>query len=187
VRRIVYTSFTNPRPESLFPFAAIHADTEAYLKASGLPYTILRNNQYAENITGALAVAKATRTLALPRAEGKVAHITRADVAAATAGALNQSGHDGKTYEVTGPEALSLFDIADVLSKAWGRPIKAADMDPADFGQLLASRRVPPFAVEAVVRLREAAAAGEYSIVSDDARHLAGRTIESMSSYVARS
>ncbi|HEX2116724.1 MAG TPA: SDR family oxidoreductase [Alphaproteobacteria bacterium] len=186
VGRVVYTSFTNPTPASLFPFAAIHADSEAYLKASGLPYTILRNNQYAENINGALAGAKATGTLALPGAAGKVAHITRADIAAATAGALTQPGHAGKTYELTGPEALNLFDIAPILTAAWGKPVTATDMDSEAFAKLLAARGVPAFAVDAVVRLRRAVAAGEYAAVSPDAAHLAGLPIEPMSAYARR-
>lgn len=186
VARLAYTSFTNPTPDSLFPFAAMYAGTEACLKSSGLPYTILRNNQYAGNIDGALAAAKATGTLALPGPEGKVAFITHADVAAAAAGALTGNGHAGKIYEVTGPEALNLFDIAEILSKAWGRTIKAGDMELAEYGRVLAAHGVPPGAAEADVRLREAVAAGEYAAVSNDAERLAGRPIEPMSSYVAR-
>lgn len=184
--RVVYTSFTNPTPASLFPFASAHADTEAYLMASGLAYTILRNNQYAENANGALAAAKAGGTLALPAPGAKVAHITRADIAAATAGAVTQAGHAGKVYELTGPEALSLIDIAHVLTEAWGKPITAEDIEPDAFGKMLAARGVPPFAVDAVVRLRQASAAGEYATVSDDARRLAARAIEPMSAYVRR-
>jgi NAD(P)H dehydrogenase (quinone) len=186
VGRLVYTSFTNPTPQSLFSFARIHADTEAYLKRSGLAYTILRNNQYAENLGGPLAGAKATGMLSLPGAKGKVAHITRADIAAATAGALTQRGHDNKTYELTGPEALDLFDAATILAKAWGKPVTAADMDPAAFGKALASRGLPPFVVEALVGLRGAVAAGEYAAVSADASRLAGRAIEPLGAYLAR-
>src|SRR5947209_10540624 len=58
VARIVYTSFVNPTAQSLFPFAWIHADSERYLKASGVPFTILRDNQYAENLTNAIGGAK---------------------------------------------------------------------------------------------------------------------------------
>lgn len=186
VGRLVYTSFTNPTAESLFPFAAIHADTEAYLKASGLPWTILRNNQYAENINGALAVARESGTLALPSPEGKVAHIARADLAAAIAAALTEAGHEGRIYELTGPQALNLFDIAAILTEAWGRKVTAANMTPETFATILASRGVPPFAVDAVLGLRLACAAGEYAAVSDDAARLAGRKVASMKEYVRR-
>lgn len=88
VGRVVYTSFTNPTRDSLFPYAAMYAETEARLEDPGLSCTILRNNQYAGNLDSALAAARATGTLALPGPEGKVAFITHTDVAAATAGAL---------------------------------------------------------------------------------------------------
>ena len=183
--RVLYTSFTNPGPASLFPFAAIHADSEAHLKASGVPFTILRNNLYAENLAGALANAKSTGTLALPGARGKVAFIRRADLAAATAGALIGSDHAGRIYELTGPEALDLHEIAEVASAAWGRPVSAAEMPPETFAGILRGYGLPPFVVEAIVALREAVRAGEYAAVSPDASRLAGRPVMSIRDYVA--
>lgn len=186
VGRVVYTSFTNASAKSRFPFAQIHADTEAYLKASGLRYTILRNNLYAENLDNALARAKQSGALALPGASGRVAYIARADIAAAAAGALVQEGHAGRTYELTGPEALDLPMVATALSGALGKPVQAVDADPQDFGKRLASSGLPPFVVEAVVGLYAAVAAGEYAAVSPDAGRLAGRPLESITSYVNR-
>lgn len=185
VRRVVYTSFTNPTANSRFPFAAIHADTEAYLRASGLRYTILRNNHYADNIGGALAAAKAGGALSLPGARGKVAFITRADAGAAAAGALLSDMHADRTYEVTGPRALNLDDIAALLGAAWQRRVEVEEMAAEAFAALLRSRGVPEFAVQAVVGLRAAVAAGEYAQVSDDAARLIGRPAQSMRDYLA--
>jgi NAD(P)H dehydrogenase (quinone) len=186
VGRVVYTSFTNASAESRFPFALIHADTEAYLKGSGLAWTILRNCQYAENLGNAIAQAKATGTLGLPGATGKVAYISRADIAAATAAALAGDGHAGRTYELTGPEALDLAGIAGVLAETLPRPVQAVDADPAGYGKILASVGLPPFLVEALLGLYAAAAAGEYATVSPDAARLAGRPIEPVSAVVRR-
>ena len=185
VARIVYTSFANPTVQSLFPFAWIHADTESYLKASGVPFTILRDNQYAENLTNAIGGAK-SGTLAMPGARGKVAYIARADVAAAIAGALTQDGHAGKTYELTGPEALDAFEIAAVLASALGKPVEAVDAAPAEFGKILAAHGLPPFVIDALLGLYAAAAAGEYATVSADAAKLAGRPIEPVSAFIRR-
>lgn len=186
VGRVVYTSFTNPSEKSLFPFGAIHGDTEAYLKASGIPYTILRNNQYAENLSNGLAHAKQTGVLAQPGATGKVAYITRADIAAAIAGALTQDGHIGKTYEITGPEAADLFQIAAALSAGLGKPVQAADADPKEFEKLFSSMGMPPFMVQALLGIFAAAAAGEMANVSQDAARLAGRPIEKVTDFVKR-
>lgn len=186
VGRVVYTSFTNPSEKSLFPFGAIHGDTEAYLKASGVPYTILRNNQYAENLTNGLARAQQTGVLAQPGATGKVAYITRADVAAAIAGALTQDGHAGKIYEITGPEAADLFQIAAALSQGLGKPVQAVDAYPKEFEKVFAAMGLPPFLIEALLGIFAAAAAGEMAIVSQDAAILAGRPIEKITDYVRR-
>jgi NAD(P)H dehydrogenase (quinone) len=185
VARIVYTSFTNPSAQSLFPFAWIHADTESYLKASGVPFTILRDNQYAENLTNAIGGAR-SGTLALPGARGKVAYIARADAAAAIAGALTQDGHAGKTYELTGPEALDAFEIAAVVASALARPVQAVDADPAEFGKVFAAHGLPPFVIDALLGLYAAAAAGECAVVSADAAKLAGRPIEPVSAFIRR-
>lgn len=99
---------------------------------------------------------------------------------------MTQTGHAGKVYELTGPEALSLIDIAQVLTEAWGQPITAVDMEPNAFGTMLVARGVLPFAVNAIVRLRQASAVGEYATETDDARRLAGRAVETMRAYVRR-
>jgi NAD(P)H dehydrogenase (quinone) len=184
VGRVVYTSFINISSESLFPFAAIHADSEAYLKASGLPFTILRNGQYAENIN--LSSAKASGKLASPGLRGKVAYITRADIAAATAAVLSGESHAGKTYELTGPEALDLTQVAEVLGGAWGKPVEAVEIGAEDFSGVLASYGLPPFLAKAVTGVHLATGAGEYAVVSDDAAKLARRPIEPVSAWLKR-
>ena len=186
VGRIVYTSFVSPGEKSLFPFSAIHSDTEAYIKASGVPFTILRDNQYAENLTNVVAGAKQSGTLAQPGARGKVAYITRADTAAAIAGALTQDGHAGKIYDLTGPEALDAFEIAAVLGQSLGKAVTAVDADPADFAKVFAAHGLPPFLIEALLGLYAAAGAGECANVSGDAAKLAGRPIEPVSAFVRR-
>ena len=185
VGRIVYTSVINASPESLFPFAAIHADSEAYIKASGLPYTILRNNMYTENLP--LTGARATGKLAMPGIAGKTAHITRADLAAATAAVLTTDGHAGRMYDLTGPEALSPIDVARILGKAWGTPVEAVETSGEVYSSALASFGLPPLLVEALLGARRAAEAGEYAVVSDHAAQLAGRAIEPVSAWLTRS
>lgn len=186
VGRVVYTSFTNASRASLFPFAWIHADTEAHLRQSGLGYTILRNSQYAENLGNAIAQAKANGALVMPGALGKVAYVTRADIAAATAAVLAGEGHAGRIYELTGPEALDLAGIAAVLSAARGHPVRSVDADPAEYGKVLATVGLPTFLVEALLGIYAAAAAGEYAAVSTDTARLAGRPVEAVSAFVKR-
>jgi NAD(P)H dehydrogenase (quinone) len=186
VRRIVYTSYANPTPASLFPFAAIHGDTEVYLKQSGIAYTILRNGPYAANLDGALAQSKTNDLLSSPAADARVAYVTHADAAAAAVGALLGAGHEGKTYEVTGPEAVTLHDIGTVLSAARGRMVSVSKSALADLHAYYQSLKLPPFLVEALVGASAATAAGEYEKVTGDAALLAGRPTTPMREYVKR-
>ena len=121
--------------------------------------------------------------LALPGAQGKVAYIARADVAAATAGALTRD--DGRTeVEITGNTALDLFEVAELASQAWGMQVTARDMPPAEYAKLLTDRDLPGFVVDAQVGIRLAAGAGEYARVTRDAEQLAGRPIDDLLNYL---
>jgi NAD(P)H dehydrogenase (quinone) len=183
VGRLLYTSFTNPTASSLFPFAQVHEASEALAREMGLRCTFLRNNHYAENLEAALALARKTGVLALPGARGKVAYIARADVAAATAGALTSD--DGRTEaEITGNAALDLFEVAELASRAWDMKVTARDMPAGEYARLLAERNLPGFVVDAQVGIRLAAGAGEYARVTRDAERLAGRPIVDLLDYL---
>jgi NAD(P)H dehydrogenase (quinone) len=184
VRRIVYTSFTNPSPSSLYPYAAIHGDTERYLRASGVPYTVLRNNQYAANVDEPCSQSRQSGVLASPGADKKVAYVTHADAAAAAVGALLDATHAGRTYEITGPEALSFYEIAAELAALRGRPIDVVKSPLLERRAYYQSQDLPPSVVEALVGAEAATAAGEYERVSSDAELLAGRPTQSIRDYV---
>lgn len=189
VGRVVYTSFVGAGGSDSLDFATIHGDTEGYLKASGLDWTILRNNQYAENLAGAIGGARAQGVLALPAGPAgaaRVAYITRADIAAATAGALTGSGHAGRTYDLTGPLGLAYDEIAARLSARLGRPVTYVDADPAAYGKVLAGFGLPDFLIEALIRIHAAAAAGTMNPVSQDAAVLAGRPVEGIDAWIDR-
>lgn len=185
VGRIVYTSFANPVAGSQFPFAKSHAATEEHLKSSGLRYTILRNGPYLENLDNFLFAARQSGILVQPDPGGKITYISRRDIAMAIVAALTRDGHDDKVYEITGAEALDLFEIAQTATAKWGRPVTAKDISPDEFAAQLRAHNLPPFMVEAVVGLFAAAAAGEYSRVSPDVEFLTGWEPMTLASYLA--
>ncbi|WP_189994321.1 SDR family oxidoreductase [Thalassobaculum fulvum] len=186
VGRVVYTSFVDPRPDSPFPFAAIHADTEVYLKASGLAYTLLRNGVYADNLLGFVGRALESGTLAAPAGDGKVAFISRADLAEATANVLLGDGHVGRTYELTGPAAIGFQDVADAVSRHTGREIAYRSIPTAAFEDGLTQAGLPPFMVTALGGMFRSVATGDYRTVTTDAAGLLGREPESLDAVLAR-
>jgi NAD(P)H dehydrogenase (quinone) len=183
-KRLVYTSAVNPVPTSRFEWAPAHAETEAALRRSTLGFTILRDNAYAANNGGLYKQALATGVFAVPGVGAKVGYVTHDDVADAAAGVLTGSGHEGKTYEMTGPEALDGHQVAERLSRVAGKPIRAEDMPLDAYAGMLRTFGLPEPVVAGVTSFLAASAAGEYAGVSGDVARLAGRPATPLEAYL---
>lgn len=128
VGRVVYTS--GPRATtSTLVLAPDHKFTEEYLTASGLPFTILRNNWYTENYLGQIETARQNGTLVAAAGDGRVASASRADFAAAAAVVLTQTGHEGRVYELGGDRAWDFTELAAVLSEIIDAPVRYRPVD----------------------------------------------------------
>ena len=175
VGRIVYTSRVNPVEDSLYPYAPIHAFSEAYLKGLGVPWTIVRNNEYAENLAPAIDAAFAGKPIMVPGATGAIPWIAVADIAEVIANLLVQSGHEGRTYELNGARAFTRSDIAELVAPLMEQPLDVG-ATRADYVEYIRSRGMPDYVVEMVDGMYRATDAGEFAAVSTDAERLLGRT-----------
>ncbi|WP_424137571.1 SDR family oxidoreductase [Roseomonas chloroacetimidivorans] len=142
VGRIVYTSLLNADTTPL-DLAEEHRVTEADLKASGVPYTILRNGWYAENYTGSISGALAGGAFIGSAGEGRISAAPRADFAEAAVAVLTSEGHGGRTYELAGDEAFTLSDLAAEISRQSGRDIPYRDLPAADYAAALTGFGLP--------------------------------------------
>ncbi len=142
VRRVVYTSVLHADASPL-DLAAEHRATEADLKGSGVPYTILRNGWYTENYAGSIRGALAGGAVVGSAGEGRISSATRADFAEGAAAVLTGAGHEGRTYELAGDEAWTLADLAAELSRQTGRTISYRDLPAAEYARVLAGAGVP--------------------------------------------
>ncbi len=142
VRRVVYTSVLHADASPL-DLAAEHRATEADLKASGVPYTILRNGWYTENYAGSIQGALAGGAVVGSAGEGRISSATRADFAEGAAAALTGAGHEGQTYEFAGDEGWTLADLAAELSRQTGRDIPYRDLPVAEYAQVLVGAGLP--------------------------------------------
>ena len=110
VGHVVYTSFAGAAADATFTLGRDHHDTEAAILASGLAYTILRDNFYADLLP---LFADEAGVIRGPAGDGRVAAVARADVADVAAAVLREpAAHAGATYELSGPEALTLTEVA---------------------------------------------------------------------------
>lgn len=122
VGRIVYTSILKGDASPML-LAADHIATEAHLRASGLPTTLLRNGWYTENYTGSLKASVEHGALIGAAADGRIASAARADYAEAIAVTALDDAHAGKTYELAGDVPHSMADFATEVSRQTGKAI----------------------------------------------------------------
>ncbi|MFD7946072.1 hypothetical protein, partial [Streptomyces sp. NPDC059744] len=188
VERIVYVSFLGAAPDATFTFARDHWHTEAHIRVSGVRHTFLRDSWY---LAGIPAMTGADGVLRGPAGEGRVAAVAHEDIAdAATAVLLadtesEDTRHDGVTYDLTGPEAFTLAEAAEELSRATGRTIT---YHPETREEAYASRAqygAEEWEVAGWVTSYEAIADGEMSTVSDAVTRLTGRPAKSLAAYLS--
>jgi NAD(P)H dehydrogenase (quinone) len=129
VRRIVYTSFTNPTNENPAAVARDHRLTEEALSRSGLAFTILRNQLYMEGMIEELRQVAGKGELYTNAGRGKWAPVSRQDCAAVAAVVLTTSGHESKIYDITGPDFVNWVDLAKLVSEVTGRPMRVIQVD----------------------------------------------------------
>ena len=173
LQQVVYISFYGAAPDCTFTLGRDHFATEEYLRASGMGFTFLRDNLYADFFPAMVGEDGVIRG---PAAQGRVAAVAQDDIAdAAVAVLLDPEAHAGATYSLTGPEALTLDEVAAVLTGAQGRPVA---YQPETVPEAYASRAVyaaPDWQVDAWVSTYTAIAAGELAGVTGDIETLTGR------------
>ncbi len=142
VKRLVYTSILKGDASPMI-LAQDHAKTEAAIKDSGIPATLLRNGWYTENYTGALAAAVQHGAIIGAAGEGRVNSAARKDYAEAIAVTALDAAHTGKTYELAGDIAHTGADLAAAVAKAAGKPVAYVPMSQEDYAKALQGFGLP--------------------------------------------
>jgi NAD(P)H dehydrogenase (quinone) len=181
VERIVYLSFLGAAPEATFTFARDHWHTEEHVRATGLRHTFLRDSLYLDLLpvfTGTDSVIRG------PAGDGRVAAVVRDDIADVAVAVLLDDGHDGRTYDVTGPEAITLHQVAEELSRFTGRPVTyhAETLEEAYASR--ASYGAPEWEVEGWVTSYVAIATGEMNVVIDTVSRLTGHAPMTLADFL---
>jgi uncharacterized protein YbjT (DUF2867 family) len=137
IRQVVKLSAMGGR-EAIF--TRHHAESEDYILSCGVPYTFLRPNGFMQNMVNFSApTIKTQQAFYGSEGHGRVSQIDIRDVAAVAVRTLTSDGHVGKTYTLTGPEALTNSEIAQTLSEALGREIRYINLAPAQLKGALVS------------------------------------------------
>jgi NAD(P)H dehydrogenase (quinone) len=183
VRLLAYTSILNADSTKMM-LAMEHKATEEAIRASGIPFVLLRHGWYAENYTDQIAGMLERGVLLGSAGNGRVAPATRADFAAADAAVLTTPGHEGKVYELAGDTGMTLAELAAEVSRAAGKPVAYQDLPPDQYVGVLTSVGVPaPFA-EVLADCDLGLSRGELNDSTGDLRRLIGRPTTPFSAAV---
>ena len=173
VSHLVYTSFYGAAPAATFTLARDHYATEEHIKASGMAWTFLRDNLYLDFFP---MLAGQDGVIRGPAGEGRVAAVAQDDIAEAAAAVLRDpAAHRGRTYSLTGPEAVTLSEAAELMTAMLGRRIRFHDETIAEAYESRASYGAPDWQVDAWVSTYTAIASGEVAGVTGDVERLTGR------------
>lgn len=181
VRKVVYLSFQGAAPDATFTFARDHWHTEQLIGDSGVRFVLLRDCFYFAALVGLVGADGVIRG---PAGEGCVAAVSHDDVAAAAAAALTTDQWDGSTLDVTGPEALTLGEVAAGLSSISGRDVRYINESEQEAYRSRAHYDAPDFEVRGWVTSYQAIANGEVSAVSDTVERLTGDRPRSFEAYL---
>ncbi|GAA4573060.1 SDR family oxidoreductase [Micromonospora coerulea] len=169
---VVYTSIVKADTSSL-TLAAEHRATEEEIRASGLPYVLLRNSWYLENYTGQLPTYL-EHGVAGAAGDGRVSAATRADYAEAAAAVLTTEGHAGKVYELGGAP-FTLTELAAEVSRQTGTDVGYTDLPVEKYTELLVAAGLPEGYAAVLADGDRGLAQGELEVPVDDLAALLGR------------
>jgi NAD(P)H dehydrogenase (quinone) len=176
VRWSAYTGIVNPSDSNPGVAAREHRATEEALRDSGLGWTFLRNSIYAEMLLRGAGPALASGRLVTNAGEGRTTYVSRTDCAAAAAAVLTSDGHEGREYDITGPEALGEREVAALYAELGGRPVEPAFLDDDGWvAAMVEHAGMPEPVARTYATFGAAARRGYVAVVSSTVEDLTGR------------
>jgi uncharacterized protein YbjT (DUF2867 family) len=183
VRHIVYVSQLHAKRDSPVRFLRYHAVVEDAIASSEIAFTNLRPNLYMQGLFAYRSLIASEGRFFAPAVDSRVSIVDIRDIAAVAAAALTQAGHEGKTYDITGPEALTHAEMASKLSDALGRHITFVDIPEAAMRDALLGFGVPEWQSDGVIEDYAHYRRGEASMVSASVRDVTGHPPHSFADF----
>ena len=186
VRHIIYVSSVGARLSPRDGILETHFATEQALIELAPSWTILRMGPYTDFLLAAASSALESGTYAAVDG-APVAPVVRENLAAAAAGLLTTTGHDGVTYHATGPASVSQASIAETLSRIAGRPLRYSPLTIEQYEAGLESAGLPAPIIDVLSRFQAAGRDGLFDVVTGDVARLSGSPAESVHNFLVRS
>jgi NAD(P)H dehydrogenase (quinone) len=183
VKHLAYTSIINPQNSKII-LSKDHADTETVLAKSGLGFTVLRDNIYANLLLGTVQRAVASGTLIDARGSGKVGYVTREDCAAIAAAVLIEPPQGNQIVDVTGPRSVGSVELAALVSELSGRKVVHQSIPLPALVDGMVQHGLPRPLAEVYASFDAGIAAGELDVASDSVLRFTGHAPQSLADFL---
>tara|TARA_Y100001001_G_scaffold46405_1_gene41651 strand:+ start:1674 stop:2531 length:858 start_codon:yes stop_codon:yes gene_type:complete len=183
-KHIVKVSSIEATPDATSPIPKLHLEAENYIKASGLEWTMVKPNFYMQNLLGSATTIKEQDKIFLPMGEGKTGMIDTRDVGKVIAKVLSEEGHSSMNYEITGPEILSFYDVAETFSNVLNKTVNYIDLPMPAYKDILSNFLTNQWHLDAVIDLFEGIREGGIEEKTDTYTTLMGEPPKSLEEFI---
>ena len=184
VQHIVKMSSMEAVPGATSPIPKLHMQSENYIKNSGMNWTMIKPNFFMQNLLGSGKTIVEQNKFFLPMGEGKAGMIHTKDVGTVIAKVLSEDGHEGKNYEVTGPEILSFHDVAEIFSKVLGKKVDYINVPIDEYKKTLSQFLTNQWYLDSVIDLFKDIAEGGIEDKTDTFQDLIGKSPCSLEQFI---
>ena len=180
IRHIVKLSAFGADSESIVSSLRLHRQTEEIIEESGIPYTFLRPTEFMQNFVNWYGpTIKSDNAFYLPAGNLRASFVDARDIAAVAVDALTEDGnnnrHDGKTYTITGPEVLSYYQAAEILSNAIGKKVNYVSISEEEFRQEMKDSGIGDWWIDVIMEVLELYKGGTQEQISSTIEDVTGK------------
>lgn len=161
----------------------VHAETDEMVKASGLTYTLVQPNSFYQNLFGSLETIKSMGQFFLPLRDAKQSVVDIRDVAAVVVASLTEAGHEGKTYLLSGPQAITFAEQAEILSKVTNKDIQYIAVPKEAAAEAIKAAGMNEWLAVHLAEILDWFAQGNYDYVTTDVEEVLGRPAITFSEF----
>jgi uncharacterized protein YbjT (DUF2867 family) len=183
--RIVRLSVAQASHEAPTKNCRQHAQIEEELISSGLPYTILRPTTFMQNTLATARTVCSESRIYQPFKDGKLGMIDVRDIGEVAAKTLAEEGHEGKTYTLTGPKAISFYDIAEMLSEVLGKKVDYVPISLEKAKEAMLGMGLSEWKTEVLIEYARAHGQGYSNFTTEDVEQLTGHTATSYREFAS--
>jgi len=182
---VVRLSVHQASHEALSRNSRQHSEVEDELTSSGLPYTFLRPQSFMQNTLIAAPTVASEGKIYQPFKDGKLGMIDVRDIGEVAAKALTEEGHEGKVYTLTGPAAISFYEVAKALSEVLGKEVRYVDISLEDAKRAMLNRGFPEWRVDVLIEYAKAHSEGYSDFTTEDFKQLTGHPATSYKKFAS--